>query len=123
MRVCVVPANIVAVVACDKRNAQFPGNGVQLCINRALLRNPMIGQFEKKTVGPENLAISLRPASGVIEAIVKNERGNIACEAATEADDVGGILFEQFVIDARLVIEPFGKARRGDRHEIAVSGV
>ncbi len=118
MRLVIAVPQVVHVVGDDERHAQIFRDREQSVVDDALLVDALILHFEKEVAGAEDVAIRCRRGNGLLRLFRSNLAGDLALEAAAEADQAFGVLREQLLVDARLVIEAFGVPGRDELDEI-----
>jgi hypothetical protein len=71
---------------------------------------------------PEGLAEPSSAVSGFLVPALPEVKGHLSREAGGEAQHSFGVGGKYFLIDARPAIKPFGKADRGESHQVLVAG-
>ena len=118
VRLVVVLAQVVHVVGAHHRQAEVAGDAGQAAVDDLLLVEPLVLQLEEEVVGAEDVAIGGRGGARLLEPILVDALGDLALETARQPDQALAVLREQVLVDARLVVEAFGVARRDQLDQV-----
>ena len=112
---------IVHVVGADQRQPEIPGDRRQPAVDEALLFDPVPLHLEKEIVRPQDVAIRCRCFDGLAVLLMREAFGDLALQTAAQADQSLRVLSEQRLVDARLVVEPFGVPGRHQLDQVVVA--
>ena len=118
----ILPGKVMCVVCRHKRNAGFLRHTDQLTVHLGLLRDAMILYFQKVVVFPKNTAIPQGSLFRLFIPAIGYEPRQLTSQTGRQADEALMKLFQQFMVDTRLHIKTFRKAKADHVNQIAVSG-
>ena len=95
----------------------------QVTIDLRLFGNAVVLQFQVKIFRAENLLEPINSFTRLGKLVLQNRLGNLAREAAGKRDESFLVRFEQFAVNARLVIIAFQVRGSGELDEIFVAGL
>src|SRR2546422_2736933 len=119
MRVAV--AQVVDVVGADEAQAEILRNRRDAAVDDALLLDAVPLHLEKKVLGAEDVLVRGRRVARFPLLLMREALGDLAFQAAAETDETLGMLREQLLVDARLVVETFGVPGRHELDQIVVA--
>ncbi len=113
---------VVNIGGGDQRRARRRRQGRQGLQKRLLLGQAVAHDLQEEVLLPENLLIPADGGLGLGGAAFQRRAVDFAAQTGAEADEafVGGC--QQFLVDARPVVEALGVRLRGEPHEVAVAG-
>ena len=112
---------IMRVVRANQRNAGLVMNVDEMRIDFVLTRQIVIHQFEKEVFFAEDVAIFFGAALRFVQFLIHHQLRNLAAQTGAAANDALGILRQQFVINARLVIKAVEIGARRQLHQVFVA--
>ena len=121
MGAAVVLVHVMAVVAGDGSDAGAFGDPQHVGNDLALLLQPVIVDLEKEAVFAEDVLVFGCRLLRLIEPSRQNIRGDFPVQACGEADQAFAVFPQQFLVDARLVIEAFKIALGNELDQILVA--
>jgi len=89
--------------------------------HQPLFFDPVPLHLEKEIVRPQDVAICCRRFDRLAVLLMREPFGDLALQAAAQADQPLRVLREQRLVDARLVIEPFGVTGRHQLDQVVVA--
>ena len=110
VRTIVRVLQVVHVVRAHERDIQIAGNRRQADVDDALVVDALVLHLEKEIAGAKDVAIGRRGLHRLGVLLGTDARRDLALEAAAEADEPGRMRRKELLVDARLVVEPFGVA-------------
>ena len=111
---------VVDVVGDDEREPEVPRDRLQPDVDRLLLVDPLVLHLEEEIVRPENVAIGGGGVERLLLLLGPDAGRDLPLQAAAQADQPVRVLGEQLLVDARLVVEALGVARRHQLDEVVV---
>lgn len=121
VRMVIVLAQIVAVIGCHQRDAEFLLHTEHVRMDLLFEFQPLILNFEEEIPFPKDVLIARgHIARGLILAR-HQVFAKFACQAAGEADQPARMLGEIALRDARLAIEAVQRGFRGNAYQVAVA--
>ena len=121
VRLRIVLAGVVRVVGRDQRDPGALRDASQALVDPRLLLHPVVLDLEEVVVTEHPLILEGR-LFGAGFVGVEQPAGHLAAQAAGERDQTLGMLGEQRLIDARLVVIPLEVRQAGELDEVAVAG-
>ena len=109
---------VVHVVRADERHVEIARDRQQPGVDDALLLDALVLHLEEEIAGAEDVAVSRRGLMRLARLIGAQPGRDLTFEAAAEADEPAAVLRQQLLVDARLVVEPVGVARRDELDEV-----
>ena len=119
----VLSVEIMAVVGGHQGNARLPRQRLEPGKHCALLRQAMVHDFHKVVALAEKRLHLKRILFRVLRAALQKQLGQIAAQACRKADQSFGVLLEQLVVDAGLVVKALGKPGADQLDEVAIAGL
>ena len=119
----VLPVQVVAVVGGYHGDARFLRNAHQPWQHGLFLRNAVIHQLNIVVIPAEKLLHMQGVGLGVVIAAFQQHFGQIAAQTGGQADQPLGVLLQQVVVDAGLIIEALGKTGADQLDEILIARV
>ena len=112
---------VVHVVSAHERHVQLARDRHEPLVHDELLVDALILHLEKKIAGAENVA----ERRGRLERLALVARANLGrdlpFQAAAQPNQPLGVLGEQLLVDARLVVEAFGIPGRHELDEVVIA--
>ena len=119
----VLAVEIVAVVGGYQGNARLPCQRLEAGEHHALLRQAMVHDFHKVIALAEKRLHLKRILFRVLRAALQQQLGQIAAEARRQTDQPLGMLPEQVIVDARLVVKALRKPRADELDQVVIAGL
>ena len=114
-------AQVVHVVGAHERQAEILRDRRNAAVDDALLLDAVPLHLEEEVLGAEDVPVRGRRVARLLFLLVRRALGDLALQAAAQADQALRVLREQFLVDARLVVEAFGVPGRHELDEIVVA--
>ena len=121
VRLGILGAQVVHVAGADHREAGVGGQGEQPGVDRAVLVDARVLQLDVDVLAPEDLHEPVELLAGARRVARQERLAGAAGEAAGERDDAVGVLLEQLVVDARLVVVALEVAERAELDQVVVA--
>ena len=121
VRVRVGVAQVVHVVRADQRQLQIARDGRQPAVDEPLLLDAVPLHLEEEVFGAEDVAIRAGRLDRLAFLLMRQPLGDLALQAAAQADQSLRVLREQLLVDARLVVEAFGVAGRHELDQVVIA--
>jgi len=121
VRVVVALDGVVAVVGGDQRYARAPVELDQRRRHLPLLVDAVVHDLEVVAVGLEIVAEPRDQLLGLREIARQNRLVELGLQAAGEDDETLGMLREQFLVDARVVVVTLLERDRAELHQVLVA--
>ena len=115
------PLEVVAVVGCNEGDGQFLRDFHQFFIDEGLLGNPVLHHLEVVIPLAEDLVILPGRCFGPFEVPFEDPVGDLSVQACTRGDEPLAVRCQEFLVDARSVVESLQKSGRGEFHQISVT--
>ena len=112
---------IVTVVGGYQRNAGLAREAHHLLIDALFDFYALVLHFEEEVALAEDVAQAVGGFAGLVVAVLKQRIRDLAAEAGRERHQAAAVLGEQFVVDARLVIEAFEEAGAYQLQQVAIA--
>ena len=123
MRLVIALLQVMHVVGADERQVEIARERQQPLVDDLLLLDALVLHLEEEVVRAENIA----QPPGRIECGTRlfdlQRAGNFPFQAAAEADQPFRMSGEQFLVDARPIVEAFRVAGRHELDQILVAFV
>ena len=123
MRLGVFRLDVVRVVGRHERQPRPPCDLDEAGANRVLVRDAVVLQLEKVVVVAEDLRVLARDRLRGVEVAAHDRLRQLTAEARGEADQTLGVLGEDLLVDARLVVVALEMRRAHELDEVAIPGV
>ena len=118
VRVLIGLPEVVDVVRADERQAEVARDRQQPRIHDPLFLDALILHLEEEIAGAEDVAVGRGGVEGLACLIGSDAGGDLALQTTAEADQALGVLCQQRLVDARLVVEAFGVAGRDELDQV-----
>ena len=112
---------IMAIVGGDERDAGFFRESNELGVDALFDGQALVLNFEEEIAFAEDVAEAVGVFASLAVFFFDDAFSDGAAETGAESDQAFGILAEEFVIDARLVIKAFEESCGDELDEIAVA--
>ena len=96
---------VVDVVGADERQVEVARDRRQPDVHDALVVDALVLHLEEEVAGAEDVAVGRRRVQRLRLLLGADARRDFALEAAAEADEARRVRRQQFLVDARLVVE------------------
>ena len=123
MRVRVAFLDVVDIVGRHQLEPHVGGPRDKLAIDLGLLGDAVVVQLEVVVLRPERLLEPVNLVARLVEFLRHDQPGNLAGQAAAQADQPLAVLREQFLVDARLVVVALKLRGGGQADEVLVAGL
>ena len=117
----VVAAQVVRIVGGHQRQAGLLREAIELRGEALVLLQVVVLHFEEEVVAAEDVGVGVGQAAGVVVLVGENGFGDVAAQAGGHADQPFGVLRQQVLIDARLVVEAVEVAGGNQLDEVAIA--
>ena len=111
---------VVDVVGDDELEPEVLRDRLQPDVDDPLIVDALILHLEEEVLAPEDVAVGRGRGDGLLLLLGADAGGHLPLEAAAQADQPLGVLREQLLVDARLVVEPLGVAGRDELDQVVV---
>ena len=123
VRLVVALPQVVHVVGRNQRQLEIARERDDAAIDDLLLLDALVLHLEEEVVLAENVAQPRRRLECGARLLHFERARDLALEAAAQADQSGRMLGQQFLVDARPVVEPFGVAGGHQLDQVLVAFV
>ena len=96
---------VVGVIRGDEADVAAPGKLDQFLVDLFIFGQAMVLQFDEEVVWPEDFEVVVQGLFCSRVCADQEFGGDFSAEAGAEADDAFGAFFEDFLVDARFVVE------------------
>jgi hypothetical protein len=121
VRLPMLALDVMHVVGRHHREIELLRPRDQRAVDRALLLDPVVLQFHVEIAGFKDMAILVQRGLGLVDLAFLDLVRDLALEARGEADETFRVLREDFLVDARLVVEAIEMRRRNQLNEVFVA--
>ncbi len=121
VRLGVLGAQVVHVAGADDRKARVGGEREQAGVDALVLLDARVLQLDVDVLAPEDLDEAVELLAGAGSVAGEQRLAGAPGEAARERDDAVGVLLEQRVVDARLVVVALEVAERAELDQVVVA--
>ncbi len=112
---------VVDVVRADERQVEVARDRRQPDVHDALVVDALVLHLEEEVPGAEDVTVGRRRVQRLRLLLGADPRRDFPFEAAAEADEARRVRRQQFLVDARLVVEPFGVSRGDELDQVVVA--
>ena len=109
------------VVGDDEIEPEILGDRLQPDVDDPLLVDALVLHLEEEVLAAEDVAIGGRRRDRLLLLLGADAGGDFPLEAAAQADQPLRVLREQLLVDARLVVEALGVARRHQLDQVVIA--
>jgi len=117
----VVLVGVVDVVGRHQAEAEFPRHRQQRAVDRRLLRDPVVLEFQEEAVSAVQLGILPGEAARFFLPPLEEEAGDLPGETGAARDQPFAVAGEQLAVHPRLVVEALDVAVSHQPHQVAVA--
>ena len=117
----VAPHRVVEIVRRDERDVERAGERDLLREHPALIRDAVILQLHEEAIGTEDVAVPAGRFLGAAILTGEQQGGQLARQAARQADDAVGMFGEQILVHPRPVIEALQVGRGYELQQVPVA--
>ena len=114
----VLAVDVVGVGGGHQRDALVLGELGQPGVDVELVLHPVGLDLEEEGVGLEDVAVLAGHAPGAVVIALPEEARDLAAQAGGQADQPLGVLAQQRLVDARVVVEALGEGLGGEQPEV-----
>ena len=112
---------VVDIIRADKRNVKFLADPKKPLIDRLLIRDAMILQFQKIVVFSETVLVFFCNAFCLFIKTAHNIARHFSRQTCRQADQSLMVFLQRLKIHTRPVIVPFRKPDRDDLHKVCIA--
>ena len=114
---------VVAIVGGNQRDAAFFGQAHQVAVHANVLFEALVLHFEEEILFAENVAEAMRVGFGLVVLVGEDRVGHFPAQAGGQRNQALAVFGQQFMVDARLVIEPIEVAGGDQLDQVLVAGL
>ena len=122
MRRGVLLAQVVAVIGGNDRQPEVLAELQEFGVGPALSVHPVIHELQVHVVGPQDLAVAVDGVARLFQVAVQDVSVHLSLETARKADQPLRVFRQEFLVDARPVVEAFQERLAQQPREILVAG-
>ena len=105
VRLVIAVAQVVDVVGDHHREIELPRQRRQAVVDDLLLAQPLVLHLEEEVALAEDFRVLPGRRPRLLDLVLVDALGDLALQAAAEADQAGAVRLQQFLVDAGLVVE------------------
>ncbi len=109
------------IVRDDQGKAEIPGDGLKTDVDGSLFVDPLILHFQEEMIRAQDVAVRGGRRDRLLLLLGPNPGCHLSFQTTAEANQAGGVLRQQLLVDSWLVVEPFGVARRDQLDEVVIA--
>ncbi len=117
----VLPIQVVNVVRANERQPEGLRHALQADVDRALVVDALVLHLEEEVAGAQDVAVGGSSLDGALFLFRAQMKRDLPLEAAAQPDQPARVLRQEFLVDARTVVEPLGVGGRNQLDEVRVA--